>query len=115
MADTVEKRGPVQYQAAIVPGGTNTQLGAGLTYYHPLGSKSYTERIVGRVSIKAGKDNAGIITVSFVDPQGTTKYFLQAGEEKEWIAYNPGERYVLGQFWVYGTGTDEAWWNYTLR
>lgn len=95
--------------------GTDYRLGTGLTFPHPLGAQNLVDRMVGRVCISNPITNAGVVTISKKASAGTSKTTLQPGQAREWVAYNPGERYRLGDFYVTTVGAETAEVDYTLR
>jgi hypothetical protein len=104
--------GPNQYLGRIT--GANQQLGAGATFPHPLGAQALTTRIVKRVQIRASDSNTGNVTVSNQTAPGNAVVSLLPGESREYTAFNAGERFRLGSFWLGTTGTDYAEVYYTL-
>lgn len=99
--------------------GADQQVGAGLTTPHPLyaAGQPLTDRRVGRVYFRAPSSNTADCTVTnqAAATAGQKVQTLVPGAEYEAVAYNPGERYRLGTFYINTTGTDyvEVW--YTKR
>jgi hypothetical protein len=102
----------VQVLAPIT--GADQQIGVGQTYPHPTGAKPLTDRWVKRICIQNPITNAGNASVSVKASAGTSKMTLTPGMSREWIAYNPGERWRLGWFYVTTTGSETVEVDYTL-
>lgn len=109
-----EVTGEVQYLGQF--NGADQQVGAGLTYPHPLfpSGKPLTTRQVKKVIIRASADNAGNVSVSNKAAPGTDVLTLVPGESRDWISYSPKERYRLGNFYITTGGTDYAEVSYVL-
>jgi hypothetical protein len=109
-----EVQGDCQYLGQIT--GTDQQVGAGLTYPHPLfpSGKPLTGRRVKKVIIRADVDNVDPIKVSNKATPGTAVLTMMPGESRDWIAYRPGERWSLGSFFITTSGGDHAEVSYIL-
>jgi len=105
--------GPVQYLGQIT--GVDQQLGAGATYPHPLGAQPLTKRWVGRVHFRAAAGNGAESQITNKTSAGTAVRGLLPAESYEFIVYNPGERYRLGDFFVNTSGADYVEVFYVLR
>lgn len=109
-----EVQGDVQYLGRF--NGTDQQVGAGVTYPHPLfpSGKPLTGRRVRKVIIRASENNAGNVTVSNKATPGNSVLTLVPGESRDWISYNAGERFTLGYFYITAGGTDYAEVSYII-
>lgn len=109
-----EVSGETQYLGRF--NGADQQVGAGLTYPHPLfpSGKALTTRRVKRLIIRASENNAGNITVSNKTSPSNNVISMVPGESRDWIMYNPGERWTLGNFYITAGGSDYAEVSYIL-